>query len=159
MTAETKRAMRYYRAALSAAVLLLLLFTGGKTEYLAPFGVVLILCMSAGLAFLKNTRLLTLPFLLICLLLIFCYDSFNVFIYADDIHRAARVTELTGITNPSELQKAMAKKDSSRRNYYTHYTGQKWGDSRNYHLSVDSGLLGADLCVKLIVDAVKNLPD
>ena len=80
MTAETKRAMRYYRAALSAAVLLLLLFTGGKTEYLAPFGVVLILCMSAGLAFLKNTRLLTLPFLLICLLLIFCYDSFNVFI-------------------------------------------------------------------------------
>lgn len=86
-------------------------------------------------------------------------DAFNVFIYADDIHRAARVTELTGITNPSELQKAMAKKDSSRRNYYTHYTGQKWGDSRNYHLSVDSGMLGADLCVKLIVDAVKSLPD
>lgn len=84
-------------------------------------------------------------------------ESFNVFIYADDIHRAARVTELTGITNPSELQKAIAKKDSTRRNYYTHYTGQRWGDSRNYNLSLDSGALGADLCVKLIVDAVKNM--
>lgn len=84
-------------------------------------------------------------------------ETFNVFIYADDIHRAARVSELTGLTDPSDLQKAVAKKDSSRRNYYTHYTGQKWGDSRNYHLSLDSGVLGADLCVKLIVDAVNNL--
>lgn len=84
-------------------------------------------------------------------------DAFNVFIYADDIHRAARVAELTGITDPSELQKAIAKKDSSRRNYYTHYTGQKWGDSRNYNLSLDSGTLGADLCVKLIVDAVNSM--
>ena len=84
-------------------------------------------------------------------------DAFNVFIYSDDIHRAARVTELTGITNPTELQKAIAKKDSSRRNYYTHYTGQKWGDSHNYHLSLDSGKLGVDLCVKLIVDAIKNM--
>ena len=84
-------------------------------------------------------------------------EAFNVFIYADNIHRGARVTELTGITNPSELQRAIAKKDSTRRNYYTHYTGQRWGDSRNYNLSLDSGALGADLCVKLIVDAVNNM--
>ena len=75
-----QRALRYYRAALSGAVLLLLLLTGGKTEYLAPCGVVLILLVSVGLVFLKNTHLLTLPFLLLCLMLIFCYDSFNVFI-------------------------------------------------------------------------------
>ena len=80
MHTNGKRAMLYYRMALSLGVLLLLLFTGGKTEKLAPFGVILILCMSVGLALLRNTRLLTLPFLLLCLLLIFCYDSFNVFI-------------------------------------------------------------------------------
>lgn len=80
MHTTEKRRMLYYRAGLSVGVLLLLLLTGGKTEYLAPCGVVLILAMSVGLAFLKNTRLLTLPFLLLCLLLIFCYDSFSVFI-------------------------------------------------------------------------------
>lgn len=79
MRSNEKRGMLYYRAGLSLGVLLLLLLSGGKTEILAPVAVILILFMSAGLIFLNSTRLLTLPFLLLCLLLIFCYDSFNVF--------------------------------------------------------------------------------
>ena len=82
-------------------------------------------------------------------------DSLNVFIHADDLHRAVRVSELTGCKNATELQKLMAKKDASRHNYYNHYTGQHWGDSRNYDLSLDSGKLGYDLCIKLIVEAAK----
>ena len=39
--------------------------------------------------------------------------------------------------------------------YYNRYTGKKWGDSHNYHLTLDSGALGYDLCVKLIVEAAK----
>lgn len=80
-------------------------------------------------------------------------DSINVFIHADDVHRAVRVSEMTGSTNATEIQKLMAKKDASRHNYYNHYTGKKWGDSHNYHLTLDSGALGYDLCVKLIVAA------
>ena len=83
-------------------------------------------------------------------------DSLNVFIHADDIHRAVRVSELTGSTNATEIQKLMAKKDNSRHTYYTHYTGKKWGDCHNYHLTLDSGILGADMCVKLIVEAAQN---
>lgn len=49
------------------------------------------------------------------------------------------------------------RRDSRRHNYYTHYTGKKWGDSHNYHLSLDSGALGYDLCVKLIVEAAKSM--
>jgi cytidylate kinase len=71
-------------------------------------------------------------------------EAFNVFIYADDIHRAARVTELTGITNPTELQRAMAKKDSSRRNYYTHYTGQKWGERENYDICINTSKMNIE---------------
>ena len=52
-------------------------------------------------------------------------DVLNVFIHADDLHRAVRISEMTGITNATELQKLMAKKDSSRRNYYEHYTHKK----------------------------------
>lgn len=82
-------------------------------------------------------------------------ESINVFIHADDVHRAVRVSELIGSTNATEIQKVMAKKDSSRHTYYSRYTGKKWGDSKNYHLTLDSGILGYDLCVKLIAEAAQ----
>lgn len=82
-------------------------------------------------------------------------DSLNVFIHADDIHRAARISEMTGETRPTELKKKIQKKDKNRHNYYTHYASRHWGDSRNYTLSLDSGALGYDLCVKMIVEAAK----
>ena len=49
----------------------------------------------------------------------------------------------------------MAKKDSSRHTYYSRYTGKKWGDSKNYHLTLDSGALGYYLCVKLITEVAQ----
>lgn len=83
-------------------------------------------------------------------------ETFNVFIHADDVHRAVRVSEITGIKNATELQKAITKKDNSRHNYYNHYAGRKWGDSRNYDLSLNSGVIGYDRCVQLIIDAVQE---
>ena len=84
-------------------------------------------------------------------------ETLNVFIHADDLHRAVRISEKTGVTNATELQRMIAKKDASRQNYYTHYTGKKWGDSHNYDLTLDSGALGDDLCVKLIVEAACSM--
>jgi len=83
-------------------------------------------------------------------------NTLNVFIHASDIHRAARLREATGITDTTELQRLLAKRDNSRHAYYTHYIGKRWGDSRSYHLTLDSGILGDDLCVKLIVEAAQN---
>lgn len=83
-------------------------------------------------------------------------ESLNVFIHADEIHRAVRITELTGVTDPAELKKMLQKKDKSRHNFYTHYAAKHWGDSRNYHLSLDSGVLGYDKCVEMIVAAAKD---
>ncbi len=83
-------------------------------------------------------------------------DTLNVFIHADELHRGVRVTELTGTKNATEIQKLLAKRDSARHKYYNHYTGQKWGDSHNYDMTLDSGKLGYELCVKLIVDAASN---
>lgn len=84
-------------------------------------------------------------------------ESFNVFIHADNVHRAVRVSEMLGSKNATEIQKLMAKKDSSRHNYYSHYTGKKWGDTRNYHMTLDSGMLGYELCIKLITEVVQSL--
>lgn len=84
-------------------------------------------------------------------------DSLNVFIYADELHRAARVSELIESKNPTDIQKAMKRTDAARRSYYQQFTGRHWGDYRNYNLMLDSGLLGYDACVKLICDAANAL--
>ena len=82
--------------------------------------------------------------------------SLNVFLYASDIHRAARVGELIGSSNPTEIQKKMQKTDAARRAYYEQFTGKKWGNSRNYTLSLDTGFLGYDTAVQLICEAARK---
>lgn len=80
----------------------------------------------------------------------------NIFLYASDIHRAVRVGELIGTRNPTEIQKRMQRKDAARRSFYQHYTGKRWGESRNYDMSLDTGVLGYDNCVRLICDAARS---
>ena len=82
--------------------------------------------------------------------------SLNVFLYAGDIHRAARVSELIGSKNPTEIQKKMQRTDTARRAFYEHFTGKRWGDSRNYTLSLDTGVLGYDACIHLICEAARK---
>ena len=84
-------------------------------------------------------------------------ECLNVFIYAGDIHRAARVGQLIGSKNPTEIQRAMKKTDAARHSYYQQFAGRKWGDHRNYNLCLDSGLLGYETCVKLICEAARGL--
>ena len=81
----------------------------------------------------------------------------NVFIHAGDIQRAERLRQMTGVADPTELQRMMAKKDSLRRNYYNHYTNRQWGDSHNYHLTLDSGVLGDELCAQMIISAARGM--
>lgn len=83
-------------------------------------------------------------------------DSLDVFLYASEIHRAARVSELIGSRNPTEIQKKMQKVDAARRTYYQDTTGRRWGDFRNYTLSLDTGKLGYDTCVSLICEAARG---
>ncbi len=82
--------------------------------------------------------------------------SMNVFLYASEIHRAARVGELIGSTNPTEIQKKMQRTDTARRAYYEQITGKKWGETRNYTLSLDTGFLGYETAAQLICEAVRK---
>ena len=82
--------------------------------------------------------------------------SLNVFLYASDIHRAARISSLIGSSNPTEIKRKMQKTDAARRAFFEQYTGMKWGDSRNYTISLDTGMLGYDTCVQLICEAARK---
>ena len=84
-------------------------------------------------------------------------DCFKVFLYGDVLHRAARVGEIIGSTNPTEIQKAMKKTDHARRAFYQQFTGRRWGDCANYNLMLDTGALGYDTSAKLICEAVRSI--
>ncbi|MBR6115455.1 MAG: cytidylate kinase-like family protein [Oscillospiraceae bacterium] len=76
-------------------------------------------------------------------------DLLKVFIHADFNKRAQRIVEKYGETEiPTE--KRLREKDKRRAMYYQLYTDQKWGAVENYHVILDSGVLGIDKCVEII---------
>lgn len=78
-------------------------------------------------------------------------DCLRVFIHADMEQRAKRIVEQYGESNVAP-EKRLRDKDKRRASYYQFYTDMKWGDAHNYHLSLNSGLLGIDKCVDILAD-------
>lgn len=76
-------------------------------------------------------------------------DCLKVFIHADMDFRASRIVEVYGETEESPKQRLKAK-DKRRAAYHHFYTNMKWGDSKNYDITLDSGRIGIDKCVDLI---------
>lgn len=82
-------------------------------------------------------------------------DVLNVFIHAPISFRADRVVRLYGESDVSP-EKRLEEKDKRRRAYYKHYADREWGMSQNYHLSLDSSLVGMERCAQLILDVARN---
>lgn len=82
-------------------------------------------------------------------------DVLNVFIHADDKFRAERIVSLYG-EKPDKPEKRLRDKDRRRAAYYKDYTETEWGVASNYHLALDSGKLGIDSCVNILVSVYNN---
>ena len=82
-------------------------------------------------------------------------DVLNVFIHAPIPFRADRVVRLYGESDLAP-EKRLEEKDKRRRAYYKHYADREWGMSQNYHLSLDSSLVGIERCAQLILDVARN---
>ena len=76
-------------------------------------------------------------------------DCLNVFVHADLDFRAERIVKEYGEREESAEQR-LKNKDKRRAAYYRFYTETKWGDVRNYHITLDSGKFGIDRCVEII---------
>lgn len=63
----------------------------------------------------------------------------RVFIHAPMEERIRRATEdyKEAYDNP---ERALAKKDKTRAAFYNNYSERPWGDTRNYHLTLDSSI-------------------
>ena len=81
-------------------------------------------------------------------------DVINIFIHADKDIRKKRAVSEYGISQ-NKVDGYLSKMDKKRTNYYNYYTGAKWGDCLNYHLCLDSGVLGIEGTVHVIEEFIK----
>ncbi len=80
----------------------------------------------------------------------------SIYIHAPEEFRLGRIKK----DNPDEpdvkLKELIRKTDKKRANYYNYYSGNRWGDSRNYDLTIDSSILGIDGTVDFIIEFVNR---
>lgn len=82
-------------------------------------------------------------------------DCLHVFIHSSTEKKVERIVKLYGETS-DKPEKRLADKDKKRSVNYHYYTDRTWGDTRNYHLSLDSGEFGIEQCVETIVELAKK---
>lgn len=71
-------------------------------------------------------------------------NRFSFFLYSGMQGRVARIKRKSGIYAASEPVQQVIHMDKRRAAYYKYYTGQEWGQPSNYHLCVDTSILGPD---------------
>ena len=81
-------------------------------------------------------------------------DVLNVFIHGSTPEKVQRIYKLYNVTE-ADAVKMINDTDKRRRTNYNFYTEQKWGMAGNYTLSLNSSVLGYDMCQKIIVDCAK----
>lgn len=82
------------------------------------------------------------------------YDSMvSIFILADREKRIERIMRLYHLSE-SDAAKKIHEKDTSRRRYHNSFCVGKWGDCRNYDVSLNSSKLGIDGSEKLLTEYI-----
>lgn len=77
-------------------------------------------------------------------------NCINVFIHADLEFRIGHVMQTFGLSREKATD-MIHKTDKKRASYYNYYSSKKWGDSRSYHLTLDSSQLGLQGCSEMIL--------
>lgn len=76
-------------------------------------------------------------------------DCLRVFIHADKDFRMNRIIKVYGETDiPTEQR--LKKKEKRRAAYHRFYTNMKWGQFKNYDITLNSGTPGIDKCAEII---------
>ena len=81
-------------------------------------------------------------------------DVLRVFIHAPLEAREERVASYSLAWSPREVTKYIRVEDKRRASYYRYYTGEEWRDAAGYDLSLNSGELGEEGCVRRILDVL-----
>ena len=78
-------------------------------------------------------------------------ECIKVFIHADTKTRAARIVEQYGESEQAP-ERRLRDKDKRRAAYYQLYTDKKWGDVKNYDITLNTSVIGIEKCAEIIAD-------
>ncbi len=80
-------------------------------------------------------------------------DCLHVFIHASKEYRAIEHEHI----NPKEAEEMLKKIDKRRSHFYHTHSDWVWGDKKYSNIILDSGVLGPDTCIQLLLQAVNGL--
>ena len=78
----------------------------------------------------------------------------DLFVHAPMFARVARVCERDNL-DAAEAEKKIKLTDKERQAYYNFFTGERWGDAKDYDLTVDTSKLGIPGTVALVQEYLK----
>lgn len=78
----------------------------------------------------------------------------NIFVHAPLGARIERYCRRKNV-DIIKAEKMIRKEDKERATFYNYYTNQKWGDAKNYHLSIDTSKVGIEGAIELIKEYIK----
>lgn len=82
------------------------------------------------------------------------YDALvSIFVLGDKAVKKARIMEKYD-KNEFMAERMMREKDTERKLYHNSFCEGKWGDSRNYNISVNSSVLGIEETAELLIDFI-----
>ncbi len=81
-------------------------------------------------------------------------DCVNIFIHANMEYRKQRAINIHNVSK-NRAEQIVNKTDKVRANYYSFYSGQKWGYATNYDLCIDSSKLSLEQIVELIENYIR----
>ncbi|MGL5433968.1 MAG: AAA family ATPase [Lachnospiraceae bacterium] len=83
-------------------------------------------------------------------------DGFHVFICSSMKRRMERIIKLEADVDRKQLETRIRGIEKKRKDYYQYYSGNEWGNPKNYHLCLNSGRLGIQNCVDIVADSLSK---
>ena len=90
-------------------------------------------------------------------------NMLSFFIHAPEPFRMERVRQGKAGEDPAyrklndkDLLDLLKKKDKERWNFYDNYAQQRWGQAKNYDLTINSGLLGIEKSAEYILEIIDS---
>ena len=81
-------------------------------------------------------------------------SAVSVFIKASLDERVQRIKRIYEL-NDSKAADLIQKTDKRRASYYNYYSSKKWGEAKSYNLCIDSGLVGVDGAIDMILKFIE----
>lgn len=82
-------------------------------------------------------------------------DCLNIFVCGNEKEKTKRIMELYNLSE-TEAKKLMKETNKKRRVHYEYYTEQRWGESCNYSICLNSSDIGYEKCIEIVCDLAKN---